>query len=106
MAYELPLEPDRDRGGSRYRIAVSGDVAPAVVRDLSDWLAKAMQNPPASFEIDLTEAGPTSPRARFQLAALMGRHRSLGEDRPPFMGTPPRRRGAGAAGSGAPAAGA
>src|SRR4051812_11277242 len=115
MAYELTLEPDRDRGGSRYRIAVSGDVAPGVVRDLSDWLANAMQNPAASFEIDLTEAGRTSPRARFELAALMRRHRSLVDGRRLFVrtprrgrprvvaGGPPRPRGGGA---GAPAAAA
>ena len=90
MAYELTLEPDRDRGGSRYRIAVSGDVAPAVVRDLSDWLANAMQNPAASFEIDLTEAGRTSPRARLELAALMRRHRRLVDDRRLFVVTPRR----------------
>jgi hypothetical protein len=90
MAYELTLEPDRDRGGSRYRIAVSGDVAPAVVRDLSDWLANAMQNPAASFEIDLTDAGRTSPRARLELAALMRRHRGLVDDRRLFVVTPRR----------------
>jgi len=81
MPYELTLEPDRDRGGSRYRIAVSGDVAPAVVRDLSDWLTNAMQNPAASFEIDLTEAGRTSARARLELASLMRRHRRLVDER-------------------------
>src|SRR4051812_26325787 len=115
MAYELTLEPDLDRGGSRYRIVVSGDVAPAVVRELSDWLADAMQNPAASFEIDLTEAGRTSPRVRFELAALMRRHRRLVDDRRLFVvtpqrgrrrvvaGGPPRPRGGGA---GAPAAAA
>jgi hypothetical protein len=92
MAYVLTLEPDRDRGGSRYRIAVSGDVDPAVVRDLSDWLANAMQNPAASFEIDLTEAGRTSPRARLELAALMRRHRGLVNDRRLFVVTPGRGR--------------
>jgi hypothetical protein len=92
MAYELTLEPDHDRGGSRYRIAVSGDVAPAVVRDLSDWLDNAMQNPAASFEIDLTEAGRTSPRARLELAALMRRHRRLVDERRLFVVTPRRGR--------------
>ena len=38
MAYELTLEPDRDRGGSQYRVTLTGEVAPAVVRNLSDWL--------------------------------------------------------------------
>jgi hypothetical protein len=79
--YELTLEPDPDRGGSRYRIAVAGDVAPGVVRQLSDWLSNAMQNPAASFEIDLTNAGHTSPRVRLELAALMRRHRSLMDER-------------------------
>ena len=90
MPYELTLEPDRDRGGSRYRIAVNGDVAPAVVRDLSDWLSNAMQNPAASFEIDLTEAGRTSRRARLELAALMRRHRRLVDERRLFVVTPRR----------------
>jgi hypothetical protein len=100
MAYELTLEPDRDRGGSRYRVALSGDVAPAVVRQLSDWLADAMQNPAASFEIDLTEAGRTSPRARLELRALMRRHRALVEERRLSVVTPRRwrRRAAAAAG--------
>jgi hypothetical protein len=79
--YALTLEPDPDRGGSRYRIAVSDDAAPGVVRHLSDWLANAMQNPAASFEIDLTSAGPISPRVRLELAALMRRHRSLVDER-------------------------
>ena len=92
MPYELTLEPDSDRGGSRYRIAVSGDVAPGVVRELSDWLANAMQNPAASFEINLTEAGRTSRRARLELAALMRRHRSLVSERRLFVVTPRRGR--------------
>jgi hypothetical protein len=79
--YALTLEPDSDRGGSRYRIAVSGDVAPGVIRHLSDWLANAMQNPAASFEMDLTCAGPISPRVRLELAALMRRHRGLVNER-------------------------
>ena len=100
MAYELTLQPDRDRGGSRYRVAMSGDVAPAVLRQLSDWLADAMQNPAASFEIDLTEAARTSPRARLELRALMRRHRSLMEERRLAVVTPRRwrRRAAAAAG--------
>jgi hypothetical protein len=110
MAYELTLEPDHDRGGSRYRIAVSGDVAPAVVRDLSDWLDDAMQNPAASFEINLTEAGRTSPRARLELAALMRRHRRLVDERRLFVVTPRRGRrrvvaGAAAGPAAAPAGG-
>jgi hypothetical protein len=79
--YSLTLEPDSDRGGSRYRIAVSSGVAPGVVRQLSDWLADAMQNPAASFEMDLTKAGSISPRVRLELAALMRRHRGLMEER-------------------------
>jgi hypothetical protein len=89
--YELTLEPDADRGGSRYRIAVDGDVAPGVVRQLSEWLGNAMQNPVASFEIDLTKAGHTSPLVRLELAALMRRHRSLVDERRLFVVA--RRRG-------------
>jgi hypothetical protein len=92
MAYELTLEPDRDRGGSRYRVTLSGEVAPAVLRQLSDWLADAMQNPDASFEIDLSEARRTTPRARLELAALMRRHRSLVDERRLVVVTPRRGR--------------
>jgi hypothetical protein len=90
MAYELTLEPDRDRGGSRYRVSLSGDVAPAVVRQISDWLADAMQNPAASFEIDLSEAARTSPRARLELRALVRRHRELVAQRRLSVVTPRR----------------
>jgi hypothetical protein len=90
--YALTLEPDPDRGGSRYRIAVNGDVAPGVIRHLSDWLENAMQNPVASFEMDLTKAGPISPRVRLELAALMRRHRSLMEERRLFVVAPRRGR--------------
>src|SRR3954468_12104254 len=92
MPYELTLEPDSDRGGSRYRIVMSGDVAPGVVTELSDWLANAMQNPSASFEIDLTEASRTTRRARLELAALMRRHRGLVDERRLFVVTPRRGR--------------
>ena len=92
MDYAVTLEPDSDRGGSRYRIAVSGDVAPGVVRHLGDWLANAMQNPAASFEIDLTTAGPISPRVRLELAAMMRRHRSLVDERRLFVAQPRRGR--------------
>jgi hypothetical protein len=88
--YEVTLEPDPDRGGSRYRIVVGGDVAPGVVRHLSDWLVDAMQNPAASFEIDLTKAGPTSPRVRLELATMMRRHRSLVDERRLFVAQPVR----------------
>src|SRR3954452_8346930 len=88
--YALTLEPDADRGGSRYRIAVNGDVAPGVIRHLSDWLANAMQNPAASFEMDLTKAGPISPRVRLELAALLRRHRSLVDERRLFVVAPRR----------------
>jgi hypothetical protein len=90
--YALTLEPDSDRGGSRYRIAVSGDVAPGAVRHLSDWLANAMQNPAASFEIYLTKAGAISPRVRLELAALMRRHRSLVDERRLLVVAPRRGR--------------
>jgi hypothetical protein len=90
MAYELTLEPDRDRGGSLYRVALRGDVAPAVLRELSDWLADAMQNPAASFEIDLTGAARTTPRARLELRALVRRHHGLMEQRRLSVVTPRR----------------
>jgi hypothetical protein len=93
MAYELTLEPDRDRGGSRYRVSLSGEVAPAVVRQLSDWLADAMQNPAASFEINLSEAARTGPRARLELRALLRRHRGLMAERRLSVITPRRSRG-------------
>jgi hypothetical protein len=101
MPYELSLEPDRDRGGSRYRIDMSGDVTPTVVRQLSDWLANATQNPAASFEINLTTGVRTTPRARLELASLMRRHRRLVKERRLFVLTPKRarRRLPGAAGA-------
>jgi hypothetical protein len=105
MAYELTLEPDRDRGGSRYRVSLSGDVAPAVLRQLSDWLADAMQNPAASFEINVSEAARTGPRARLELRALVRRHRALVEQRRLSVITPRRaRRRTGAAAAPASAA--
>jgi hypothetical protein len=102
MAYELTLEPDRDRGGSRYRVALTGEIAPAVVRQLSDWLADAMQNPDASFEIDLSDAGRTSPRTRLEVRALVRRHRGLVEQRRLTV-VPPRRWGRRAAAAAGPA---
>ncbi len=92
MAYELTLEPDRDRGGSRYRVTLTGEVAPAVVRNLSDWLADARQNPAASFEIDLSDSERTTPRARLELRALVRRHRELVEQRRLSVIAPPRGR--------------
>ncbi|MEA2440043.1 MAG: hypothetical protein QOH76_1467 [Thermoleophilaceae bacterium] len=81
MPYEMSLETDRDRGGSRYRAALNGEVEPLVVRRLSDWLADAMQNPDASFVIDLSDTARTSPRARLELRALLRRHRGLVQQR-------------------------
>jgi hypothetical protein len=92
VPYELTLEPDLDRGGSRYRAALNGEIEPAAVRRLSDWLALAMQNPAASFVIDLSETMRTSARARLELRALLRRHNGLVEERRLYVVAPPRAR--------------
>ena len=91
MPYELTLTPDLDRGGSVYRVAFESDVEPAAVRNLSDWLADARLNPDASFVIDLSEGARTTPRARFELRALLRRHRQLRIERRLSVVTPARR---------------
>jgi hypothetical protein len=81
VPYELSLAPDRDRGGHRYSATLSGELEPAAVRRLSDWLAVAKQNPDATFVIDLSETTGTSRRARVEMRALLRRHRDLREQR-------------------------
>jgi hypothetical protein len=74
---ELSLAPDLDRGGHRYRAALSGVVDVASLRELSDWIASAAQNPDARFQIDLSSAAVLGRRARVELRALLRRHGSL-----------------------------
>ena len=76
MSYALSLDPDLDRGGHVYRASVTGDLEPAAVRELSDWLDNAKQNPDASFVIDLSEADAL-PHARIELRELLRRHADL-----------------------------
>jgi hypothetical protein len=91
MPYELTLEPDQDRGGSIYRVVFESSVEPASVRRLSDWLDDARLNPDASFVIDLSEGARTTPRARFELRALLRRHRQLTIERRLSVVTPARK---------------
>src|SRR5215212_834725 len=94
MPYELSLEPDVDRGGSVYRVVFERSVEPSAVRRLSDWLADARLNPDARFVIDLSEGARTTPRARFEMRALLRRHRQLASERRLVVVTPARRAGA------------
>jgi hypothetical protein len=96
VTYELSLEPDLDRGGHVYRASVAGEVEPDAVRELSDWLADAKQNPDASFVIDLS-ASAASPRARVELRALLRRHADLKPERRLSILTPRRSSAAAAA---------
>jgi hypothetical protein len=77
MPYELSLAPDPDRGGHRYVAGLSGQLEPATVRELSEWLADAKQNPDASFVIDLTRSTRSARRARLEMRALLRRHDDL-----------------------------
>ena len=95
MPYEMSLEPDLDRGGHVYRAVLSGDLDPAAVRELSDWLGVAKQNPDASFVVDLSGA-TGSARARVELSALLRRHADLKLTRRLSI-HPPGRRSAAAA---------
>jgi hypothetical protein len=95
VPYELTLEPDHDRGGSVYRVAFEREVEPSALRQLSDWLADARLNPDASFVIELAEGARTTPRARFELRALLRRHRQLTAERRLSVVTPARRAAAG-----------
>lgn len=74
MPYEVSLAPDLDRGGHRYRIVLSGDVSSADVRELSDWVSDAKQNPDARFEIDLDSSSVAGVRAQAELQTLLRRH--------------------------------
>jgi hypothetical protein len=71
VPYEVSLGPDLDRGGHRYKVLVSGDVDEAGVRELSEWVAAARQNPDARFEIDIDSASVAGRRAQNELRALM-----------------------------------
>ena len=77
MAMELSLEPDLDRGGHRYSALLSGEVDGASLRELSDWLESAKQNPDARFVIDLSRASALGRRPRLELRSLMRRHGDL-----------------------------
>jgi hypothetical protein len=87
------LEPDPDRGGSVYRVLFERSVEPRAVRQLSDWLADARLNPDARFVIDLSEGARSTPRARFELRALLRRHQQLTTERRLSVVTPARRTG-------------
>jgi hypothetical protein len=76
VPYELTLETDHDRGGHIYRAVVSGELDPAAVRELSDWVGDAKQNPHASFVVDLSRS-TSSARARMELRSLLRRHADL-----------------------------
>jgi hypothetical protein len=95
VPYELTLEPDRDRGGHVYRAVLSGELDPAAVRELNDWLCDAKQNPDASFVVDLSQSTGSS-RARFEMRSLLRRHADLQLSRRLSI-LAPRRRSAAAA---------
>jgi hypothetical protein len=90
VPYELSLEPDHDRGGHVYNAVVSGELEPGAVRELSDWVADAKQNPDASFVIDLSQS-TYSPRTRFELRSLLRRHADLQATRRLSVRVPRRR---------------
>ena len=96
MPYELSLDPDRDRGGYVYRAVVTGELEAAAVRELSEWLGNAKQNPDASFVIDLA-AALTSPQARLELRSLLRTHADLQPSRRLSVLVPRRQRAAAAA---------
>jgi hypothetical protein len=76
VPYQLTLEPDHDRGGYVYRAVLTGELDPAAVRELSEWLGNAKLNPDASFVVDLSHSTGSS-RARFEMQALLRRHADL-----------------------------
>ncbi len=106
MSCELSLAPDLDRGGHRYRAALSGILEPTAVRDLSKWLSDAKQNPDASFLIDLSQTTETSRRARIEMRALLRRHGDLRRDRRLSVLAAPKSRGRAIAAGAASAAAA
>ena len=77
MALDLSLAPDLDRGGHRYDASLTGVVDVCSLRELSDWIASAAQNPDARFVINLSTAAPLGRRARSELRALVRRHGEL-----------------------------
>jgi hypothetical protein len=91
VPYQLTLQPDHDRGGSVYHVAFEREAEPSAIRQLSDWLADARLNPDASFVIELCEGARTTPRARFELRALLRRHGQLTAERRLSVVTPARR---------------
>jgi hypothetical protein len=90
MPYELSLEPDLDRGGHVYSAVVSGELEASAVRELSDWVGDAKQNPDASFVIDLRQS-TYSPRTRFELRSLLRQHADLQATRRLSVRVPRRR---------------
>ena len=96
MPYDLTLATDPDRGGSVYHARFARSVEPAALRRLSDWLDDARLNPDARFVIDLSEGARTTPRARFELRALLRRHRQLTATRRLTVVTPARKSAAAA----------
>ena len=78
---QISLAPDLDRGGHRYVFSPSGEVDEGALRELSDWLDSAKQNPDARFLLDLAGAAVLSRRARLELRALLLRHADLRERR-------------------------
>jgi hypothetical protein len=96
MPYALSLEPDQDRGGHVYSAVVTGELDPTAVRELSDWVGHAKQNPDARFVVDLSEAD-CSARARFELRSLLRRHADLQATRRLSVHVPRRRSAAAAA---------
>jgi hypothetical protein len=96
VPYELSLEPDHDRGGHVYSAVVSGELEPAAVRELSDWVSDAKQNPDASFVIDLSQS-TCSARTRLELRSLIRRHADLQATRRLSVRVPRRRSAAAAA---------
>jgi hypothetical protein len=79
VSYELSLAPDLDRGGHIYRAELPGELEPASVLELSEWLDDAKQNPDARFVVDLSASTGAGRRARAELRALMRRHSDLSD---------------------------
>jgi hypothetical protein len=77
VSYELSLAPDLDRGGHSYRAELAGELEADTVRELSEWLDDAKQNPDARFVLDLSAATGGGRRARGELRALLRRHDDL-----------------------------
>src|SRR3954463_16577533 len=67
-----------------------GELEPADIRELSDCLADAKQNPDASFVVDLSAATASAP-ARLELSALIRRHADMQPSRRLSLLAPHRR---------------